>query len=103
MTDDEINCTRFWELPPEEQDKIVALLVEEYAAGATLWGYWGDKGEAARCRKCGFYRLRFNPEEKFWCRRCRFTFYDEYFGEDGYNSKYFKYFYEPALDTSEEI
>jgi hypothetical protein len=103
MTDDDINCTRFWELPPEEQDKIIKFLKAEYEAGADCWGPWGDTGESARCRKCGFYRLAHNKDETHWCRRCRYLHYNEYFGPDGYNTKWMKYFYLPSLDTSPEL
>ena len=50
----------------------------------------GDReGDTIKCAKCGFLRLRGGDGTK-WCRSCRYTFYDEYFGPDGINEKWLK-------------
>lgn len=50
----------------------------------------GDKpGCTHRCVKCN--QLRFTadpgPAHSNWCRRCRYTHFDEYFGEGAINEK----------------
>ena len=41
----------------------------------------------ARCAKCNQLRLRWNDDGKRWCRRCKYEYYDEYFGPDGVNEQ----------------
>ena len=51
--------------------------------------FWGDgdkEGCTVRCPKCNQYRLT-GGDGTFWCRRCRYENYDEYFGPDGENEK----------------
>jgi hypothetical protein len=74
-------CTPFWELSIEEQDKIAAYLAEDEARCPypAHWRPNGDqKGDTIRCKKCGQLRLS-QTGGSGWCRRCRYTF-DEYFG-----------------------
>jgi DNA-directed RNA polymerase subunit RPC12/RpoP len=85
------NCIPYWELSAEEQNAIDTFLAVDYAqAGHEYpWGKNGDFPESeespARCRKCGQKRLRFNEDNQYWCRRCRYYFFYEYFGPDAVN------------------
>jgi hypothetical protein len=82
-------CTPFWELSPEEQSSLNKILQEENDKWPNkIYGENGDypaPDGIAPCRKCGQLRLRHNENNEHWCRRCRYTFFNEYFypmGED---------------------
>lgn len=52
------------------------------AKNETPWGPDGDiPGCIVPCDKCKQLRLRENATPGRWCRRCKYTHYDEYFGE----------------------
>jgi len=88
------NCTPYWDLPEEAQKELDAYLAEDYARNPydSFWHANGDfpseDESPAQCRKCGQKRLRDNNGGTRWCRRCKYTFYDEYFGAEGYNTKW---------------
>jgi hypothetical protein len=83
------NCTPYWDLPEVAQKELDTYLAEDYARDPydNFWGANGDF-DSAPCRKCGQKRLRYNEDGQRWCRRCKYTFYDEYFGPEGYNTKW---------------
>jgi hypothetical protein len=54
----------------------------------TPWSPDGDMPDCTvRCDKCKQLRLRESAAPGCWCRRCKYTHYDEYFGEGGINEQ----------------